>query len=184
MNTRRFICALLGLWIGASLFMGTVAAVSFRSVDRLLASPQPEVAAEIKVVGAEKMRALLRHEAGEFNRALFEGWGVVQIALSLLLFGILLFGTKEGKFVLSVSLLLVIVTAGMHLLVTPNIVAYGRGLDFQPPDKEIGLRERVKVFHNTYSSLEIVKLSGIVAILVVLLREVRRRPGRGPMTEM
>jgi hypothetical protein len=184
MNTRRFVCALLGLWIGASLFMAAVAAFNFKTVDHLLASPQPEVAMYIKALGPEKVRSLFRHEAAEFNRALFEGWGIVQLGISLLVFGILLFGTKEGKFVLSVSLLLVLITAGMHLLVTPNIVAYGRALDFMASDKEVSLRERVRVFHNTYSSLEGVKLVGIGIILAMFLREIRRRPGRGPLSEI
>lgn len=164
--------------------MAAVAAFNFKTVDHLLAAPQPEVAAYIKTIGADRVRSLFRHEAAEFNRALFEAWGVVQLGISMLVFGILLFGTKEGKFVLSVSLLLVLITGGMHLLVTPNIVAYGRGLDFMTSDREIGIRERLRVFHNTYTSLEGVKLLGIGIILVMFLRETRRRPGRGPLTEI
>ena len=183
MNTRRFICALLGAWIGASLFMASVAAFNFKSVNDLFITPQPELVGYIKAIGPEKLRMLFRHEAAEFNRALFEGWGLVQIGISLLVFGLLLFGTKEGKFILSVSLLMVLLVTGMHLLVTPSIVGYGRSLDFASPDKEFSMRQRVGAFHNAYTALESVKLLGGVILLVIFFREVRRRPGRDPMDD-
>ncbi len=183
MNTRRFICALLGAWIGASLLMASVAAYNFRVVNEMFVTPQPELLGYIKTIGPEKLRLLFRHEAAEFNRALFEAWGFVQIAVSLLVFGILLFGTKEGKFILGVSLLMVLLVTGMHLLVTPSIVGYGRNLDFAPADKEYAMRQRVNAFHNAYTTLEGVKLVGAVVLLVIFFREVKRRPGRGPNDE-
>jgi hypothetical protein len=178
MNTRRLICTLLGIWIGASLFMAAVAAFSFRLVNELIVNPAPELAPIFKTLGSEKMRMLARHQAAEFNRSMFENWGLVQILLGLLIFGILLFGTKEGKVVLSLSLFMVLLTTGMHLLVTPSIVGYGRSLDFLSPEKEPELRNRVQVFHNTYSTLEGVKLLCGVVLLGIFFREVRKRTGK------
>jgi hypothetical protein len=166
------------MWIGASLFMAAVAAFSFRLVNELILNPAPELAAYFKVLGAEKLRILARYQASEFNRALFEGWGLTQILLGLLIFGILLFGTKEGKLILGLSLFMVILTTGMHLLVTPSIVGYGRSLDFLSAEKEPELRNRVKVFHNTYSTLEGVKIVCGLTLLVIFFREVRKKPGR------
>lgn len=183
MNTRRFICALLGAWIGASFLMASVAMFNFRVVNDIFITPQPELVGYIKAIGPEKLRMLFRHEAAEFNRSLFEAWGFVQIGISLLVFGTLLFGTKEGKFILSVSLLLVLIVTGMHLLITPSIVGYGRSLDFAPADKEFAMRQRVNAYHNAYTTLEGVKLAGNVMLLVIFFREVRRRPGRGPDDE-
>ena len=178
MNTRRLICTLLGMWIGASLFMAAVAASSFRLVNDLMLNPAAELAPYFKVLGAEKMRILARYQAAEFNRALFDGWGLVQILVGLLIFGILLFGTKEGKLILGLSLFMVLLSTGMHLLVTPSIVGYGRSLDFVAPDKEMDLRNRVKAFHNAYSALEGVKLICGASLLVIFFRETRKRNGR------
>lgn len=158
--------------------MAAVAASSFRLVNELLVNPAAELAPYLKVLGAEKMRVLARYQAAEFNRALFEGWGLVQILIGLLIFGILLFGTKEGKFILSLSLFMALLSAGMHLLVTPSIVGYGRSLDFVSIDKEPELRNRVKAFHNAYSALEGIKLVCGVALLTIFFRETRKRNGR------
>lgn len=177
MNTRRLVCTLLGIWIGASLFMATVAAFSFRLVNELILNPAPELLPYFKVLGAEKMRVLARYQAAEFNRNLFEGWGIAQILLGLLIFGILLFGTKEGKLILGLSLFMVLLTTGMHLLVTPSIVGYGRSLDFVAPEKEPEMRNRVGAFHNAYSTLEVVKLLSGAALLIIFFRETKRRPG-------
>ncbi len=183
MNTRRFICALLGAWIGASLLVAFAAAYNFRVVNDMFVTPQPELVGFIKAIGPEKLRLLFRHEAAEFNRAIFEAWGFIQIAISLLVFGTLLFGTKEGKFILGVSLVMVLLVTGMHLLITPSIVGYGRSLDFAPADKEYAMRQRVNAFHQAYTTLESIKLVGSVVLLVIFFREVRRRPGRGPNDE-
>ena len=178
MNTRRLVCALLGLWMGASLFMGASAVVNFRVVNELLVSPSVEMQGYMKQVGADRMRFLLRHEAAEVNRFLFEAWGVTQIGIGLLLFGVFLFGTKVGKVTLGSSLALVVLVTAMHLVITPGIVGYGRGLDFLAADKEPALRSRVAALHTAYSSLEVVKLLGLATLLGVYLRErPRRRAG-------
>lgn len=177
MNTRRLICTLLGMWIGASFFMAAVAAFSFRVVNDLMLNPATELAPYLKVLGAEKLRILFRHEAAEFNRALFDGWGLTQILIGLLIFGILLFGTKEGKLVLSLSFLMVLLSTGMHLLITPSIIGYGRSIDFVAPEKDPEIRNRLKALHNAYTSLEVVKLLCGATLLVLFFREVRRRPG-------
>jgi hypothetical protein len=175
MSTRRIVCALLGMWIGASVFMGAVAAFSFRLVNQLITQPGPELAPYFKLLGEDRLRLLARHQAAEFNRALFEGWGLTQILLGILIFGILLFGTKEGKAILGVSLFMALLATGMHLLLTPSIVGYGRALDFVSADKELDVRKRVGAFHTAYSTLEGVKLVCGLGLLIVLSREKSRR---------
>lgn len=178
MNTRRIICTLLGMWIGASLFMAVVAASSFIQVNELIVNPAPETAPYFKILGAEKVGLLARHQASEFNRTLFENWGIAQIILGLLVFGMLLFGTKEGKVILGLSLLMVLLVTGMHLFITPSIIGYGRGLDFVSIDKEESTRKRVRALHNAYSTLEVVKLLAGVGLLIIFFREVPRRGSR------
>jgi hypothetical protein len=177
MNSRRFLCVLLGLWFGASLWMAFVAIFNFRAVNEILANPQPEMGFYLKVMGPERLRLLLRHEASEVNRALFENWGLVQIGISLVTFGMLLFGTREGKTPLALGLLMVLLSAGMHLFVTPSIVGFGRSLDFVSVDKEPEARRRLKSFHDAYSALEVTKMLAGVALTTMLVRDVRRRKG-------
>lgn len=171
MNSRRFVCTVLGLWLGASLFMAFVAVMNFKIVREVIANPQPELAAYIKIIGPERMTMLFRHEAAEVNRALFDLWGYGQIGFGLLVFGLLLFATKEGKLVLGTGLALLVITAVMQFAITPGIIGYGRALDFQASDKELALRQRVQSLHTAYTSLEGVKILGIGILLTAFLRE-------------
>lgn len=171
MNARRFVCIILGLWLGASLFMTFVAIMNFRMVNEVLANPQPELAAYIKIISPERMRLLYRHEAAEVNRALFLYWGYAQVGISIFLFGLLLFATKEGKAVLGTGLALILLVCVLQFAITPGIIGYGRGLDFLPPNQELALRKRVGTLHSTYSTLEVVKLLGMVGLMLVFLRE-------------
>jgi hypothetical protein len=177
MNSRRFLCLVLGLWLGASLFMAFVAVMNFRIVREVIANPQPELATYLKALGPDRLRVLFRHEAAEVNRALFDLWGYTQIAFSLLIFGLLLFATKEGKGVLGVGVLLLLVVLIMQFAVTPGIIGYGRVLDFAAADKELDLRQRVATLHSLYSAFEGLKLLLISGLAVYFLRE---RPLRRP----
>lgn len=163
--------------------MAFVAVFNFRAVNDILATPQPEMAFYVKVLGPDRLRVLLRHEAAEVNRALFESWGLVQIGISLLTFGMLLFGTREGKLPLALGLLMVLVSAGMHLFVTPSIVGFGRALDFVSADKEPDARRRLKAFHDAYSGLEGTKLLCGLALTGLIVRDGRRRKGSNGFSE-
>ncbi len=159
--------------------MAFVAVTNFRIVREVIANPQPELASYIKALGPDRVRTLFRHEAAEVNRALFDLWGYAQVGFSLLVFGILLFATKEGKGVLSVGLGLILVVLVMQFAITPGIIGYGRALDFLPLDKELDLRKRVGTLHSAYSAFEGLKLLLIVGLCGYFLRE---RPWRRPKT--
>jgi hypothetical protein len=178
MNSRRIACALIGLWLGAMIAVALIAASNFRIVNQMLTNPQPELAAYLKIIGPDRMRMLFRHEAGEVNRALFEAWGLVQILITLLLFGLLLFGTKVGRVVLGMSLFTIILSTVMHLAITPSIVGYGRSLDFVGPDREPALRQRVQAFHSAYSTMAGLNALVGLGMLGMMARE-RRRRGAG-----
>jgi hypothetical protein len=156
----------------------TFAAIySFRVARNTLNSPAEELARYTRVLGPDRMQMALRHEAAEMNRALFEVWGYAQVALSLFVFGMFLFATREGKYALGTSGLLLLLVCAMAFYITPNIIAYGRPLDFVPADQQLSLRQKVAVFHNAYSVVEVIKLLLISSLAVLLLRE-RRGNGR------
>ncbi|MDX2266781.1 MAG: hypothetical protein NW208_01670 [Bryobacter sp.] len=178
MNSRRFLSLFLGLWLGASFFMTLTAITSFGTVKTTLAKPPEELARTIRVLGEERVRLILRHEAAELNRKLFDVWGYTQVGLAVFLFGFLLFGTREGKLQLGVAIVVLLLVLGMQFFITPNIIAYGRPLDFLPTDKELELRQRMGTLHSVYSGMEMVKLAGIGFLAVGLLRERRVRAAK------
>lgn len=157
MQYRRIATLLLGLWLGGGFLVAWVAIDTFRSVDRLLAAPAPVAAIQIKSLGPDGARALLRYQAAEQNRALFEVWESLQLVLGVGFFSFLLFGSSEGKFSLLLLLLMLLIVCAQRLLMTPELSTLGRGLDFIPNDVPSLERNRFWMLHSMYSGSEILK---------------------------
>src|SRR5436190_14977206 len=104
MHFRRFTCFLLGVWLGGIIMMSVVATQNFRTVDSILLDPSPGASPQLKTLGHSTARMLLRWQAGEQNRRLFEMWETGQIALAMAVLFVLLFGSTEGKYALALSL--------------------------------------------------------------------------------
>ena len=169
MHTRRFSTLILGLWLAGSLFMMGVAVESFQGVDRLLEAPEPAARQYIKVLGRESARTLLRHQVAELNRYFSENWERIQLGLGVVLLVTLLFATNGDKLYLGGSGLLLVIIIGEHWLITPQITALGRAIDFLP--SAAPSLERVKFwrFHHAYTVLEVGKLAVLTALTVRLL---------------
>ncbi|MDX2180320.1 MAG: DUF4149 domain-containing protein [Bryobacteraceae bacterium] len=176
MHTRRLACFLLGLWIGGSIFMGTVAVFSFRSVDRMLDEPlsysSSAQAREMiaRLGGTADAGMFLRHHSAELNRTLFEIWGWTQLVLGFLLLLGLIFGSGGSKPSMALAALMLILTAAAHFFVMPPIVGLGREVDFVPRDAASPIRTQLSAWHSTYSTLEGIKLAlgcGLAFMLVV-----------------
>src|SRR5690349_20217708 len=104
MHFRRFACLLLGLWLGGIAMMSLVATENFKTVDRILLEPSPAASQDLRTLGHATARMLLRWQAGEQNRRLFELWETGQIAIAMAILFVLLFGSTEGKYVLALNL--------------------------------------------------------------------------------
>jgi len=174
MHSRRLACFVLGVWLAGGVFMAWVATENFRSVDRLLDHSHPAASLEFRSLGPQASRLLLRYAASEQNRYFFENWEVAQIILGILFFLFLLFGTHEDKFSLIMALVLLIITVGQRLAVTPELVALGRSLDFLPPDTAAAERTKFMLLHRGYEAIEAVKWV-VVLILAGRLFITRRR---------
>jgi len=155
--------------------MAWVAMENFRSVDRLLAKPSPAALLSIKTLGPAGARLLLRYQVSEQNRWLFEAWGTVQLIGGAAFFLFLLFGTREGKYPLILVLVMLAVVLLQLFLLTPAMVSLGRLVDFLPPDRPSGERNRFWVLHSAYVIMEVFKWA--VALLLGA-RMARRRGGR------
>jgi hypothetical protein len=166
MHPRRLACFVLGLWLGAGLLVAWAAADSFRAVDRLLASPSPEANLRLRALGPSAARTLFRYEVAERNRSLFHDWEIVQLIGGSLFFFFLLFGTTERKFPLITVLIMLGVVAVQRLMVTPELVSFGRNLDFVPAEIPSSFRDRFWMLHSGYAGLEALKWGAALALTV------------------
>lgn len=133
--------------------MAFVATQSFQSVDRLLSHDNPQATVRLKPFGAEA-RVLLRYQAAEQNRWYFQTWETFQLVFGFLFFAVMLFGSREDKFILLGALFLLLVVALQKFFLTPEVTALGRTLDFLPPDVQTPERNRFWVLHTAYSGIE------------------------------
>jgi hypothetical protein len=112
MHIRRFLCFVLGLWVGGGLLMG-VAAFRFHAVDRLMAqAPADETSSSSR----SHAQSLLRDQVAQQNRAILETWQLMQLAAGGLFFFYLLFGTKERKLTLLFVLAMVLIVIVQEVL--------------------------------------------------------------------
>jgi len=176
MHSRRVISLVLGAWLGCGVLVALVATGNFRAVDRLVAAPHGQARAQIATLGQEGARLLLRHQAAETNRTLFETWELAQLPLGVLLLSLLLFGTHESRFALLPAALMLAIVLAQHFALTPRIVEIGRLLDFAP-DPQAPLRAQFRVLHGGYSGLEVLKWVMGLGLAAHLVRRHRKPAG-------
>ena len=176
MSSRRLACLLLGAWIAASLFMAWVATENFRSVDRILHDPTGGAVAQMKQLGYDGVRQLLRYHVGELNRFYFYYWELAQLAIGLFLFGVLLFGTDVGKYTLALPLMMLLLVALAHWAITPYVSSFARSMELLPSSARIQDETRFRALHQAYGGIEVLKLLlGVVLAGFLVARRGNRR---------
>ncbi len=176
MSTRRLVAFLLGVWLGGSLLLDAIAAHNLKSVDLLLNSPPPPAAKLIETLGYDSARLLMRHQVSELNRVYFENWGLAQVVIGGIVFGLLLFATQEGHRTVILSFVLWGLAAVMRFILTPDLVNFGRQLDFANRPTVVAELTRFAWVHRTYGLAEVAKLGlGLVLLGVLLYRRHRKR---------
>jgi len=149
--------------------MDLTAIQNFRGVDRLLNAPEHGPAEQIRSLGPQQARQLLRYQAGEMNRLLFEQWERAQIAIGLAVLLVLVFGRGEvSKAALILTLLMLAILAADRMWLTPKIAELGRFLDYSSPSQEIA--RKFWALHGTYSTLELLKIAAGLGLAVILMR--------------
>jgi len=175
MHFRRLACFLLGAWLAGGLFMAMVATQNFHSVDRLLAKPAPAAAEQLGKLRPEAARMLLRYQVGEQNRWYFETWGIAEVAIGAALLLILLFGSTENHFTLLLALLMLLIAVVQRSVLTPQIVALGRVIDFVPAGQPSADRSGFWMMHTAFSGMEVLKWAlGFFLVARMLFRRKRR----------
>ena len=160
--------------------MEWVARENLLAVNRVLAQPSPAATLRIKALGKDQAYFLLRYQADEQNRFSYEVWEVVQMIIAASFFFFLLFGTTEGKFSLALALLLLILVLIQRFILTPEMGAIGKLLDFGGPSVLRGDRAKYQMMHYAYSAIEIGKwaVGLLLAALLVGRGGLRSSQGR------
>ena len=91
------------------------------------------------------------------NRWLFRAWENTQLVGGTVFFFVLLFGSRENKLVLTGILLALGLVLLQRLVITPEIVALGRLIDFVPPNAPSPERQQFWVVHTAYAGIEVGK---------------------------
>jgi hypothetical protein len=136
--------------------MAWVATQNFHEVDRLLSREDPAATFRLKPLGNDA-RSILRYQASEMNRWLFQSWENVQVVFGTAFFFVMLFGSRENKFVLGGVLIMLLLVVAQRFLITPELIALGRTIDFVPPEAVSPDRQKFWVVHTAYSGVEVLK---------------------------
>ena len=156
--------------------MAWVATQNFRQVDRLLSREDPTATLRLKPLGANA-RPILRYQASEQNRWYFQKWETIQIIYGAFFFFVMLFGSRENKFVLLGVLLMIVLVMVQKFLITPEVTALGRMIDFVPPEQHSPERNRFWILHSAYTGVELGKWA-VALLLTAQMVFSRKRSGR------
>jgi hypothetical protein len=181
MNGRRFACFFLGAWLAASAMISLVTSQNKRSIDRVMMNLSPAMAAQVKTLGPVHARLLLRDHVSEQNRWYMRTWGNTQIFVGGLLVFFLLFGTREGRVSLVLSVAIFAVVIAQRLVLLPELASLGRLVELLGVDASQAERNKLWVVESAYYSLEILK--GLVGLalagkLIFQTRERLRHSGK------
>jgi len=153
--------------------VGSIAECQFGG-EPAAAAPSADATAYMKKMGPAQISPLAFYLASEQNRSLFQTWGEVQIVLSILLFLLILFGTRLGKVPLAMSLLLVLVVVGERVLVTPELQVVGRMTDFTlDPSRRVRMAHEVLGYGYTVTETIRWALCAMIAGLLIWQKSIR-----------
>jgi hypothetical protein len=157
--------ALVGLWLGWTLFMWFLAGRSFATVERVLAKPNAHFTEATKSSTPEQTREVLRYLASEINRTIFRAYGLGQILLGALLLALLYWQKPRDTFSLVLVGGMLVLVLILALVITPQLISLGRRIDFVPRDPSPPGMQRFWMLHGMFTGLDGVKLlAGLVLV--------------------
>lgn len=167
----------LGMWLGAGIFADLAVTRNFSTVDRFLVSPgSGTIASEIEKIGPERVRPILRRNAGEENNSIFEDWESAELAIAAVLIGLLFIGGKPSPQLLSMVGLMLAIVAVQRFYLSPQVADLGRQIaDLSPKDP---LNQRFWTFHGIYSGTEMAKL--LIGLATAVYLSLRRKKEAEP----
>lgn len=158
MHARRFSCMLLGVWLAGSMAMTFIAADSANTAGRILLDHGPAASLRIKTMGQNEARAMLAYAVRQQTRWWLTEWENVELVLGAGFFFYLLFGTREGKLVLFVTLGIYALALFQRFFALPQILDLGNLTDFVPENAAIPERHQLTAVQTTFIGVEIFKV--------------------------
>jgi len=153
--------------------MAWYGARGFGTVETIIAQANPAFVSQTKPLGPAVTRLTLRYVLAEQNRWLFRTWENMQLALGVIFFCYLLFGTLEGKISLGVMLAMMLLTLLQRLLISPEMGVTARIMEYAPGDLAVQERARFWLLHNAYLGVDALKF-GLGLILGIIVMSGRR----------
>jgi len=165
----------LGLWLAGMAMVTYVTSLSLRTVGSVMANPPFEASKWIDLLGKDKMRTLLAHGSSELNRGMFEFWGNTDLVICIFLL-VAVVMNKSGKVLMILTAVLLLLGSASAFLLTPQMVAVGRQLDFRivfpvPPEVvQFAALERM------YYGLAVARTLMVATMVTLLLSRSDRSP--------
>lgn len=175
-RTRRAVTFLLGLWCGGMLLVSLVAPASFTAADSVLKAPPPALETVIGKVDAGTAKAVLRYQAAEVNRKMFELWGWMQGLAALAVLALLVFLSNAGRHAVGVAALMVLLAGIMNFVLIPGIGNLTRAA--ASAGERAAAAGSFALLHTGFAILQIALLALIAALFFLLFRG-RGRSGEG-----
>ena len=155
--TRGAAVFCVGLWVMGTVCVSVVVTQNFYTIDRLLADArQPRFDDVVEQVGDHVARDFLRYLSSELNRLFFQYWNYAQFLIGGVAMWLVV-RLPDGaslKWPLGVMLAILVL---LTFVVTPPIIAIGRGLDFVPRDPPPPSLATFGILHAAYTTLEMIK---------------------------
>ncbi|MBI2689429.1 MAG: hypothetical protein HYX27_24240 [Acidobacteria bacterium] len=178
MHIRRLITFLLGVWFTMVVTIGVVASTTFKVATYAAKSPPGEPARALFLIGEPMTEKLFRFIAAEINRTMFETSGLIELGLVFAIVS-LLFLQNYSRLATTIAGVLLLAACASHFLLTPQVVALGRILDFRAEGMMVQERTRFANLHMAYGLLTIFRLAcGVWITGIFLNRRSRRRNGQ------
>jgi hypothetical protein len=165
------------MWLAAGIAVAWLEREDFQTIQDVLSQPDPAVAERVKVLGAHETYLLMGHVAAEQRQRTIRSWEDLQLVLSLGFFFFLLFGTREGKLLLAMSLLLLGIVLLERFLLTPEALSVARIAGFTHNRAASGEEVRRVILNSTHAGFEIAKWTVEAALAAVLVLRRNQRSG-------
>ncbi len=165
-RTQLIAIMLLSVWLAATLFMWFAATQSFRTVDRVVKNPSPQLTQAAQPLPEGAVRVLLRYMASEINRTYFWGYGATQLVLGVLLALLLWRQTPRDTIGLGVVCTMLGLALVLTLVITPLVVSLGRSIDFVPRNPPPPVMPRFWTLHGSFTGLDGVKFLAGLGLLI------------------
>ena len=132
MHGRRLACFFLGLWLAGGLLVAWVATQNLRLRRPRTVRRQPGDRHRLKPFGQEAEHDPLAFTPPSKIAGFFVSGNRISSFFGTFFFCVMLFGSREDKFTLLGVLVMLLLVALQRFLLTPELIALGRLIDFAP----------------------------------------------------